>query len=148
MEQWWIDLARWPKTGIIVGLAIVAYIVIRKWLIGRLAKAAAATDNDVDDRLVQFARSFIGIAIFFVAFLFLSGFAVPLQMLPAPVQTLAQWLPFYRMLGFPVDLVLNRLSTQQIIFGFAAQFGWLAIALLAVNVVWSRGVREYSAVGA
>ncbi len=86
--------------------------------------------------------------VFFVAFLFLSGFAVPLQMLPAPVQTLAQWLPFYRMLGFPVDLLLNRLHPQQIIFGFAAQLGWLVIALLAVNLVWSRGVRQYSAVGA
>src|SRR5688500_6724756 len=32
--------------------------------------------------------------LYFVAFLFLSGFAVPLPLLPGPVQTLAEWLPF------------------------------------------------------
>jgi len=69
MEQWWAELGKWPKTGIIVFGAIVVYVLVRRVLIGRLAKIAAATDNDVDDRLVQFARSFLGITIAFVAFL-------------------------------------------------------------------------------
>ena len=61
---------------------------------------------------------------------------------------LADWLPFYRMLGFPVELLLGRLSLNQVLVGFRAQLGWLAIALLLLNVMWARGVRQYSAVGA
>jgi ABC-2 type transport system permease protein len=86
--------------------------------------------------------------LYFVAFLFLSGYAVPLPLLPGPAQTLAQWLPFYRMLGFPVELLLGRLTPPQIVIGLAAQLGWLAVAVTLLNVVWARGVREYSAVGA
>jgi len=32
--------------------------------------------------------------------------------------------------------------------GFAAQVGWLAIAIVLLNVVWAKGIRQYSAVGA
>jgi ABC-2 type transport system permease protein len=86
--------------------------------------------------------------LYFVAFMFLSGYAVPLPLLPAPIQILAQWLPFYRVLGFPVELLLGRLTPSQIAIGFAAQLAWLAIAVTLLNLVWARGVRQYSAVGA
>jgi ABC-2 type transport system permease protein len=86
--------------------------------------------------------------LYFVAFLFLSGQAVPLPLLPAPARTLAEVLPFYRMLGFPVELLLGRLSLGEALLGFAAQFAWLAVAVLLLNRVWERGVRQYSAVGA
>jgi ABC-2 type transport system permease protein len=86
--------------------------------------------------------------LYFVAFLFLSGYAVPLPLLPGQAQTLAQWLPFYRMLGFPVEVLLGRLTPQQILVGYAAQVGWLAVAVALLNLVWARGVRQYSAVGA
>ena len=86
--------------------------------------------------------------LYFVAFMFLSGFAVPLPLLPAPVRTLAEWLPLYRMLGFPVDLLLGRLRPDEIAVGFAMQAGWLAVAIVLLNLVWARGIRQYSAVGA
>lgn len=86
--------------------------------------------------------------LYFVAFLFLSGFAVPLALLPGPAQTVAEWLPFYRMLGFPVDLLLGRLGPDQIVTGFAATIAWLAVAVFGLNVTWARGVRQFSAVGA
>lgn len=86
--------------------------------------------------------------LYFVAFLFLSGYAVPLALLPDSIRTVAEWLPFYRMLGFPVELFLGRLSLEAAAIGFAAQIGWLAIAVLVLNVTWARGIRQYSAVGA
>ena len=48
--------------------------------------------------------------LYFVVFLFLSGFVAPLDLLPGPVRAIAELLPFYRMLGFPVELLLGRLS--------------------------------------
>jgi ABC-2 type transport system permease protein len=86
--------------------------------------------------------------LYYVAFLFFSGFAAPLALLPDPIRTIAEWLPFYRTLGFPVDLLLNRLSLHQVLVGFGAQVAWLVIALVLMNVIWARGVRQYSAVGA
>jgi len=86
--------------------------------------------------------------LYFVVFLFLSGFAVPLPLLPAPVQTLAAWLPFYRTLGFPVDVLLGRIDPAQVAAGVAAQVTWLAIAVTLLNVMWAKGIRQYSAVGA
>jgi ABC-2 type transport system permease protein len=86
--------------------------------------------------------------LYFVVFLFLSGFVAPLNLLPGPVRGIAEMLPFYRMLGFPVELLLGRLSPTQALVGFGAQLGWLGFALLLLNVTWARGVRQYSAVGA
>ena len=86
--------------------------------------------------------------LFYVVFLFLSGFVAPLDLLPEPARAIAELLPFYRMLGFPVELLLGRLSPTEVVVGFGAQLGWLAVALLLLNVSWARGVRQYSAVGA
>lgn len=74
--------------------------------------------------------------------------AAPLALLPEPVRVLAEWLPFYRMLGFPVELLLGKLTPQQVLVGFGAQIAWLAVAAVLLNVAWSRGIRKYSAVGA
>ncbi len=86
--------------------------------------------------------------LYYVAFLFLAGVAAPLALLPEPVRIVAEWLPFYRMLGFPVEVLLGRLTPQQVLIGFAAQIAWLAIAVVLLNLAWARGIRKYSAVGA
>jgi ABC-2 type transport system permease protein len=86
--------------------------------------------------------------LWFVAFLFLSGFAAPIALLPPFAQTLAYWLPFYRMLGFPVDVLLGHLTTQQVVIGLGAQVAWLAVAYALLQFTWARGIRQYSAVGA
>ena len=86
--------------------------------------------------------------LYYVVFLFLAGVAAPLALLPEPVRILAEWLPFYRMLGFPVEVLLGSLTQQQVVIGIAAQAAWLAVALVCLNVAWTRGIRKYSAVGA
>lgn len=86
--------------------------------------------------------------LYMILFIFLAGYAAPLQLLPGPAQTVAEWLPFYRMLGFPVDVLLGRLPQDQLVSGFAAQIAWVAIMLVLLNVAWARGVRKYGAVGA
>lgn len=86
--------------------------------------------------------------LYFVVTLFLSGQAAPLALLPGPVRTLAEWLPFRWFVAFPVELLLGRLSPTDALLGLAAQIGWLAVGILLLRAVWSRGVRRYSAVGA
>ncbi len=86
--------------------------------------------------------------IYFVLVLFLSGQIAPLTLFPAPVQLVAAILPFRWMIGFPVELLLGRLSPVQALTGIGAQVVWLAIGFALFRIVWRAGVRVYSAVGA
>ena len=84
---------------------------------------------------------------YYVAALFLSGQVAPLSLMPFPVQVVATLLPFRWIIGFPVELLLGRLTPGEALTGFAAQAVWLAIGLALLKIVWRAGVRQYSAVG-
>lgn len=86
--------------------------------------------------------------VYFVLVLFLSGQIAPLSLFPRPIQVLATILPFHWMIGFPVELVLGRLTPVQAVTGLAAQAAWVGISLFLVRIVWRAGIRIYSAVGA
>ncbi len=85
---------------------------------------------------------------YFVLMLFLSGQIAPLSLFPAPIQAVAAVLPFRWIIGFPVELLLGRLTPAETLIGLGAQAIWLVIALFIVRRLWRAGVRVYSAVGA
>jgi ABC-2 type transport system permease protein len=85
---------------------------------------------------------------YFVLMLFLSGQIAPLTLLPSLVQVVAGILPFRWMIGFPVELLLGRLTLAETLTGLGAQFAWLLIGFVLLRIVWRAGVRIYSAVGA
>jgi ABC-2 type transport system permease protein len=80
--------------------------------------------------------------------MFLSGYWMPLAILPPPVYAVALVLPFRCMVAFPTELALGRLAPADIVQGFALELAWLAVALLAFRLVWQRAIRAYGAVGA
>jgi ABC-2 type transport system permease protein len=85
---------------------------------------------------------------YFVLLLFLSGQIAPITLMPRPVQILAEILPFRAMVGFPVELLLGRLTLSDVLSGIGTQAVWVIIGLVLLRVVWRAGVRVYSAVGA
>jgi ABC-2 type transport system permease protein len=85
---------------------------------------------------------------YFVLLLFLSGQIAPLSLMPHPVRILADILPFRWMVGFPVELLLGRLTLTEALMGLGVQAAWVIIGLVLLRVVWRAGVRVYSAVGA
>ena len=85
---------------------------------------------------------------YFVLLLFLSGQIMPLTLLPHPVRIVAEILPFRGMVGFPVELLLGRLTPAEALTGLGIQAAWVIIGLVLLRVVWRAGVRVYSAVGA
>jgi ABC-2 type transport system permease protein len=85
--------------------------------------------------------------IHYMAVLFFSGQIAPLAILPRPLQVVATALPFRWAVGFPVELVLGRLSPAQAIAGFGAQAAWLLGALLILKFAWRLSLKHYSAVG-
>jgi ABC-2 type transport system permease protein len=85
---------------------------------------------------------------YFVLILFLSGQVAPLTLFPQPIQLLAAILPFRWMLGFPVELLLGRLTPTDALIGLGAQAAWLGVSLILMTVMWKAGTRVYTAVGA
>jgi ABC-2 type transport system permease protein len=80
--------------------------------------------------------------------LYLAGRLAPLALLPPVLQAVAACLPFRWMLSFPVELTLGRVPDAQIPLGLAWQIAWLAAAVLVFQLIWARGIRQFSAVGA
>jgi ABC-2 type transport system permease protein len=123
--------------GLAFGLALLQAFVLRflvEWALGLLT--FWTTRMNVLSQL------------YFVVLLFLSGQLVPFTLFPAPIQLVAKLLPFYWMVAFPVALCIQDLGQNEILSGLMLQSLWLLLSLLLLIVLWRRGIRRYSAVGA
>ncbi len=80
--------------------------------------------------------------------LLLGGTLAPIDLLPAPIPQLSVYLPFRYTLSFPVEIIIGRVSGGELALGFAVQLVWLAIFIALYRLLWVRGLRAYSAVGA
>jgi ABC-2 type transport system permease protein len=78
----------------------------------------------------------------------LNGAFVPLSLMPGWVQLIAQILPYQLGLSFPVLLILNQLTPEQIALNFGLQVAWLIALYTLFIFVWRRAIKQYSAVGA
>jgi len=76
-----------------------------------------------------------------------SGRLVPLELMPAWAQDISWALPFRWAFSFPIEVLIGPVSTIEMLTGLAMQAGWLAGICVLLRLVWSRGVRRYSAVG-
>jgi ABC-2 type transport system permease protein len=77
----------------------------------------------------------------------LAGQVAPVALLPGVMRMAALVLPFRYMVGFPVEVLTGQLSAGEVAVGFAAQAGWLCVALALFAALWRAGLRRYSAVG-
>jgi ABC-2 type transport system permease protein len=77
----------------------------------------------------------------------LAGVVAPVALLPGPLQTLARVLPFYYMVGFPVEVLTGQISSSEAATGFVIQAAWLIVAVLIYRLVWRSGLKRYSAIG-
>src|SRR5262245_56977842 len=75
------------------------------------------------------------------------GHLFPLDILPAGILHALNFTPFPYQLFFPVNIYLGRVSGSALYFGLLTQAGWVLATYFLARVVWSRGVRHYSAVG-
>jgi ABC-2 type transport system permease protein len=78
--------------------------------------------------------------------LLLSGRLVPMALMPAWVQSIADVLPFQWTFGFPIEALVGNLTAEELLRGLGMQLLWIAIGSVLVRVVWRFAVRRYSAV--
>lgn len=79
-------------------------------------------------------------------FLF-AGQVVPTTLLPDIIRNTSFVLPYRYMLGFPIEILLGKLSYTQMVFGMSIQFSWVLIVVLLNIVVWKNGIKHYSSIG-
>jgi ABC-2 type transport system permease protein len=85
---------------------------------------------------------------FYMLIMLLSGQFVPLQLMPPSIQAIARILPFQMFRYVPVEVILNRLPTSELIFDYALSLVWLVVFYFLFRWVWRQGIRRFSAVGA
>lgn len=84
-------------------------------------------------------------SVYFAVWGLLSGYFVPLSLLPDALGGVAAWLPFHATLGAPVDVLLGGAPVGPTL---ALQGAWVGALLLGVRGLWAAGLRRYGAVGA
>jgi ABC-2 type transport system permease protein len=86
-------------------------------------------------------------SLYFLLFTLLSGYLMPIPMLPEPIATIAEWLPFRFMLALPVELMTERMATDRVLLLMGVQVLWTVASISIAMFVWQRGVRRFEAVG-
>ncbi len=77
----------------------------------------------------------------------LGGQIFPLDLLPAGLFRISQFLPYYYQMYFPAAIFTGRIDQATAVEGLAVQAFWV-IALLALGqFLWRRGLRRHTAVG-
>jgi ABC-2 type transport system permease protein len=77
----------------------------------------------------------------------LSGRLVPLQLMPAWVQSLANFLPFKWTFGFPIEVLVGHMSPGSLMLGLGVQVLWIGIGYVLFKFAWTAAIKRFSAVG-
>ncbi|MEI8255430.1 MAG: ABC-2 family transporter protein [Deltaproteobacteria bacterium] len=77
----------------------------------------------------------------------LSGYIVPLELLPAGVRHVARWLPFRYLLSFPVEIVTGQLSRHDLLVALGVQWLYVGVLLLVALRLWRAAVARFAAFG-
>lgn len=84
--------------------------------------------------------------LWFIVFMALSGMLAPLEMFPPSVRSFAELTPFPYFVYFPVKLLLGQ--PVDVLKGFTVLALWGLAGFVGFRVLWRRGLRHYSAMGA
>ena len=79
--------------------------------------------------------------------LLLSGRLVPLPLMPAWAEDVANVLPFKWSFYFPIQTLVGDLSNRELLEGLGIQLLWIIVLTGLFLVVWRFAIRRYSAVG-
>ncbi|MBX3162468.1 MAG: ABC-2 family transporter protein [Deltaproteobacteria bacterium] len=85
--------------------------------------------------------------LYFGLFMLLSGYLLPLPLLPSYIRGVAEWLPFRFMQSVPVELMTRAMSQREALLLVGGQLAWAAGTLALALFVWDRGVKRFESVG-
>ena len=134
-----------PRVNLVMtplSLAFFIIAVIGAWLMRYLLQFTLGLFS------FWFSQALVLTDVAWLLILLFGGSVAPLDLLPEPLRTIAYYLPFQFMVNFPVQILLGRLTTSDILYGLGGMAFWSALFYIAFRVVWARGIRQFSAFGA
>ena len=78
---------------------------------------------------------------------FLSGHMFPLDMLPAPFDSLVDLLPLKYLAFFPAAVFLGKVQGAELVVGLLVQVAWIVFFVLLSRFMLKRGLKRYSGFG-
>jgi ABC-2 type transport system permease protein len=82
-----------------------------------------------------------------VFYFVLSGYLVPVDLFPASLRHVIDWLPFRFQIGLPVEIMTGAHSARECLVLLARQWSWVLAALLATATTWRFGLKRFAAYG-
>jgi ABC-2 type transport system permease protein len=76
-----------------------------------------------------------------------SGYLIPLDLFPAHVRAVLDWLPFRYQIGLPVELLVGAHDRTTALALVGRQVAYVAAAALATRATWGRGLARFAAYG-
>ncbi|MBX7213976.1 MAG: ABC-2 family transporter protein [Thermoflexales bacterium] len=123
-------------------IALAALAVFGAWVIVFFADYLIGMTAFWTSQTSAFIQGWYGLRVV------LSGTAAPVQLFPAALQGALHWLPFRYMLSFPLEILLGKVDSPQVIEGLLIQAAWGLFFMALCAIVWRIAIRSYSAVGA
>ncbi len=78
----------------------------------------------------------------------LGGQMFPLDLMPANLYRISEYLPYFYQMYFPAAIFTGRIATPaQALSGLAIQACWVVALLAIAALLWRRGLRRHTAVG-
>jgi ABC-2 type transport system permease protein len=77
----------------------------------------------------------------------LGGGLIPLAFFPEWSRRVLDWLPFTRLVSFPIRCLLGQVGGAEWIFGIGLTLCWAALFACTGSLIWRKGIRGYNGVG-
>lgn len=133
--------ARGLLTGDPVIIAVFFVSLIGAWAITFFMQLTIGTLAFYVDRTHALFEIYLGV------FAVMSGYLVPLRMLPEWAQEIAAVAPFRYVLAFPVETLMGFYDRAEALRLLGAQWLFVAIVFAASGLIWRIGIRRYEAFG-
>ncbi len=75
-----------------------------------------------------------------------AGFLMPLPLLPPLVAKISYFLPFAYIIYFPTVAFQGKLSVSQLLQVIGGQAAWIIIFFIIYQLMWKKGIRDYTGV--
>lgn len=135
----WTDAQYLPVPAAAV---FVPFALLGAWLVTFQAMFILGTLGLFVEKSIALFEVWLGL------FSVLSGYLIPLELMPGWVRAIATYLPFRWTLGFPVELMTGLLDPAAAARGLALQWCWVGGLFVLGRLIWRAGVRRFEAVGA
>ncbi|HEY0866237.1 MAG TPA: ABC-2 family transporter protein [Fimbriimonas sp.] len=85
--------------------------------------------------------------LYYIPMIFLSGQILPVDVLPTWARNLSKLFPFYYTTAAPTEIMIGRLAGEASFRVLGIQLAWVVACYAVSKILWSRGMRHYTAVG-